>query len=166
VSRIIVCDTGPLLHLSEADAIHLVRPAGNILISPAISTEFKRNASKQKLPSWVKIRQLDQSARDRISEWIAKGIVDSGEAEAIGLALQVKCDWFLTDDAKARQFAESLGLEAHGSVGLLLWAVAIGHIESRAQAHQLLNGLIHSSLWISERVIREAEKAIEELLPE
>jgi predicted nucleic acid-binding protein len=109
---------------------------------------------------------LDQSARDRISEWIAKGIVDSGEAEAIGLALQVKCDWFLTDDAKARQFAESLGLEAHGSVGLLLWAVAIGHIESRAQAHQLLNGLIHSSLWISERVIREAEKAIEELLPE
>ena len=166
MSRIIVCDTGPLLHLSEADAIHLLRPAGNILISPAISTEFKQNAPKRKLPSWVKIRQLDQSARDRISEWIAKGIVDSGEAEAIGLVLQVKCDWFLTDDAKARQFAESLGLEAHGSVGLLLWAVVMGHIESRAQAHQLLNGLIRSSLWISERVIREAEKAIEELLPE
>jgi predicted nucleic acid-binding protein len=166
VSRIIVCDTGPLLHLSEADAIHLLRPAGNILISPAISTEFKRNSSKQKLPSWVKIRQLDQPARDQISEWIKKEIIDSGEAEAIGLALQVKCDWFLTDDAKARQFAESLGLEAHGSVGLLLWAVAMGHIESREQAHRLLNGLIRSSLWISERVIREAEKAIEELLSE
>ena len=166
MSRIIVCDTDPLLHLSEADAIHLMRPVGNILISPAISTEFKRNSSKRKLPSWVKIRQLDQPARDRMSEWSKKEIIDSGEAEAIRLALQVKCDWFLTDDAKARQFAESLRLEAHGSVGLLLWAVAMGHIESRAQAHRLLDGLIRSFLWISERVIREAEKAIEELLPE
>jgi hypothetical protein len=82
------------------------------------------------------------------------------------LDLQVKCDWFLTDNTQARQFAESLGLEVHGSIGLLLWAVAVGHIESSEQAYQLLDGLIRSSLWISERVIREATKAIDELFQE
>jgi predicted nucleic acid-binding protein len=68
VSSIIVCDTGHLLHLSEAGAINLLRLAGDVLIPPAIATEFKRNASKQKLPNWVKICKLDQSTSDRISE--------------------------------------------------------------------------------------------------
>ncbi len=166
MSRILVCDTGPLLHLSEAGAIHLLKAAGDALIPPAIATEFKRNASKRKLPAWVKVSRLEPSTRSRISEWLEEEIVDAGEAEAIGLALQVKCDWFLTDDAQARQFAESLGLEIHGSIGLLLWAMATGHVTSREQAHQLFNGLVHSSLWISERVIEEARRAIEELLPE
>lgn len=164
MSRIIVCDTGPLLHLSEAGAIHLLKLAGDLLIPPVIATEFKRHASKRKLPVWVKISDLDRPTHSRIAEWLDKEIIDAGEAEAIGLALQVKCDWLLTDDAQARQFAESLGLEVHGSIGLLLWAVAMGHVESREQAHRLLDGLIHSSLWISESVIKEAEQAIEELL--
>ncbi len=166
MSRIIVCDTGPLPHLSEAEAIHLLRSAGDVLIPPAIATEFKRNASKKKLPSWIHISRFDQPTSSRISEWLDTEIVDTGEAAAIGPALQVKCDWLLTDDARARQFVESLRLEVHGSVGLLLWAVAVGHVESREQAHRLLDRLAHSSLWISERVIREAAQAIEELLPE
>ena len=134
------------------------------MIPPAIAAEFKRNARKRRLPTWIKFQQLNQTASDQISEWVDKEIIDAGEAEAIGLALQVKCDWFLTDDNQARKFAESLGLEVHGSVGLLLWAVAVGHIEGRQQAHRLLDGLMRSSLWISERVIREAAKAINELL--
>ena len=32
MSRIVVCDTGPLLHLDEASAIHLLEPVGQILI--------------------------------------------------------------------------------------------------------------------------------------
>jgi len=32
MTRIIVCDTGPLLHLSEAGAIHLLSSAGEVLM--------------------------------------------------------------------------------------------------------------------------------------
>lgn len=109
---------------------------------------------------------MDSQARARVAEWIKAEIIDPGEAEAIGLALKVDCDWFLTDDAQARQFGESLGLEVHGSIGLLLWAVASGHVESRRQAYKLLDRLRNSSLWISERVIAEALHAIDELLAE
>jgi predicted nucleic acid-binding protein len=80
--------------------------------------------------------------------------------------LQQRSDWLLTDDAQARQFAERLGLEVHGSIGLLLWAVASGFVENREQAHRMLNGLKRSTLWISERVAAAATSAINELTAE
>jgi predicted nucleic acid-binding protein len=67
----------------------------------------------------------------------------------------------LTDDAKARQFAESLELEVHGSIGLLLWSMAEGHVKDSKHALNLLEGLANSSLWISERVLYEARRAID-----
>ena len=81
--QIIVCDTGPLLHLSEASAVHLFEQTGDVLIPPAVAAEFKRNSPRRKLPDWVEIRQLSQSTSDMTSEWVDKEIVDSGEAEAI-----------------------------------------------------------------------------------
>lgn len=165
MSLIIVCDTGPLLHLNEAGAIQLLKPAGKILIPPIVAAELKRNAPSWKLPKWINSQQLDRAPNNQALEWTRTGTIDAGEASAIGLALQVRSNWLLTDDANARYFAESLGLEVHGSVGVLLWAVAVGYVESRKEAHQLLDGLFNSSLWISERVIDEASKAIDNLLP-
>jgi predicted nucleic acid-binding protein len=166
VIQIIVCDTGPLLHLHEADALPLLKPAGKIMIPPVVIAELKRNASKWKLPDWVTIQPLGPAASARAAKWIRSQMIDPGEAEAVSLALQVKSDWFLTDDARARQFAESLGVETHGSIGVLLWAVAVGTVENRRKAHQLLDGLVNSSLWISERVVQEASKAIDAMMPE
>lgn len=165
MSRIVVCDTGPLLHLSEAGALEFLRQAGDILIPPVVEHEFARNATGFLLPDWIKIFPLGKSIAAQARKWISDDI-DAGEAQAIGLAIQEEAGWFLTDDGRARQFAESLGLEVHGSVGLLLWAVGDGHVESRAQAHDLLDALARSSLWVSERVLREAHRAVDVLLPE
>jgi len=166
VNRVIVCDTGPLIHLSEADAIHLLKLAGGILIPPAVATEFKSNPANGNLPDWIQIHELTTRSTAQVVRWVKNDYVDMGEAEAIALALQQHSDWLLTDDAEARQFAEGLGLEVHGSIGLLLWAVASGYTENRAQAYQILNGLERSSLWISERVVTAAAEAIDELTSE
>ncbi len=166
MSQIVACDTGPLIHLSEAQAIELLKLAGGIFIPPSVATEFKRNLASGKLPTWIQVCKLTAPLHSQILDWVKKKYVDLGEAEAIGLALQLPSDWFLTDDATARQFAEGLGIEVHGSIGVLLWAVAAGHIENRAQAHQILQGLKRSSLWISERVMIEAAQAIDELTSE
>jgi len=166
VNRVIVCDTGPLIHLSEADAIHSLKLAGGILIPPAVATEFKSNPANGNLPDWIQIHELTTRSTAQVVRWVKNDYVDMGEAEAIALALQQHSDWLLTDDAEARQFAEGLGLEVHGSIGLLLWAVASGYTENRAQAYQILNGLERSSLWISERVVTAAAEAIDELTSE
>ena len=163
MSRVVVCDAGPLIHLSESGAVYLLNPAGSILIPPAVATEFARNLPNGKLPDWIKIHELTARSNSQVTRWVKNDDVDIGEAEAIALALQQHSDWLLTDDAEARQFAESLGLEVHGSIGLLLWAVASGLVENREQAYRMLNGLKRSSLWISERVATAAAKAIDEL---
>jgi predicted nucleic acid-binding protein len=86
VSCIVVGNTGPLLHLNEANAIHLLEPAGQILIPPVVSQEL---ASRIDLPSWVNIEELNRSAQAKANDahellynlvnsslWISKRVVN------------------------------------------------------------------------------------------
>ncbi|HHW39541.1 MAG TPA: DUF3368 domain-containing protein, partial [Syntrophomonadaceae bacterium] len=79
--------------------------------------------------------------------------------EAIALARQIRADWLVTDDAAARLFAQTLGIEVHGSLGIVLWAVATGRL-NRPQAEAVLERLSRSSLWLSPRVLAEAKAAL------
>jgi len=160
VTRLVVCDTGPLLHLSEAGALHLLQYTGKVLIPDLVADEFEQNAQGWKPPQWITIQEMDKDAGKEADNWRVTGIVDPGEANAIALAVQLNADWLLTDDARARQFAETLGLEVHGSIGLLLWSLGEGFIQ-KDQAYNLLEGLAHSSLWVSERVLDKARQTIE-----
>jgi predicted nucleic acid-binding protein len=63
--------------------------------------------------------------------------LEVGEAEAIALARQLSATWFLTDDATARVFAIALGLEVHGSLGIVLWAAARGYLRGEDAAAAL-----------------------------
>jgi predicted nucleic acid-binding protein len=161
MSRIVVCDTGPLLHLGEANIIHLLHLAGEIFIPPAVSKEFERNASGIKVPDWVIVKELEEPYQKKALEWNKQ--IDEGESAAIALTMQMQAEWLLTDDTAARQFGESLGLEIHGSVGLLLWAVAVNQVGSENEALNFLDALAGSSLWISDRVVNRARKAIHTL---
>jgi hypothetical protein len=89
-------------------------------------------------------------------------LLHAGEAEAIALARQIAADWVLTDDAAARLFASELGLEVHGSLGVILWAAAMRYLD-RPAAEQALTQLTASSLWLSMRIQREAWAALEEI---
>ena len=163
MTRVIVCDTGPLLHLGEAGAIHLLSLVGEVIIPSMVASEYEANTQGWKPPQWVKIIELDEVAKQQATDWIESRNLDAGEAEAISLALLTKADWLLTDDALARQFAEAVGLEVHGSLGLLLWNVAAGNIENQEQALRLLDHIAQSSLWVSNHVLQEASKAIIQL---
>lgn len=163
MTRIIVCDTGPLLHLSEAGAIHLLSLAGEVLIPPLVAVEFEANAQGWQPPQWVRRVALRKPSQQKVERWVKAKRIDAGEAEAIGLALQEQAEWLLTDDAKARQFAETLGLEVHGSIAILLWSIAAGLIHDQATAIQLLDNLANSSLWISDQVLQKARTAIDSL---
>jgi predicted nucleic acid-binding protein len=163
MTRVIVCDTGPLLHLSEAGAVHLLSLAGKAMIPPEVAAEFEAHAQGWSPPQWVQVVVLEKSVQRNVEKWLRKYQIDAGEAEAIGLALQERADWLLTDDAKARQVAESLGLEVHGSIAILLRSIAAGLIQEKAAAIHLMDRLAQSSLWISDRVLQEAYNAIDTL---
>jgi len=162
--RQIVSDTGPLLHLHEAALLMLLEQAGAIAIPPAVDNEMAQHVQAWHTgkPQWIRVALVRASYAAQATEWQQSGLLETGEAEAIALARQLSAAWFLTDDAAARVFAASLGLEVHGSLGLVLWAAARKHL-GREEAAAALDRLTHSSLWISVRVLAEARAALDRL---
>lgn len=162
--RIVVSDTGPILHLSEAGASDLLHLAGEVHIPAAVALELRRleNRRGSELPDWVTISPLGPAFAEKAALWQQAGLVHAGEAEAIALALQLSAAWLLTDDAAARMFAQTLNIEVHGSLGIILWAAATQNLD-RETAKRMLDGLINSSLWVSPRVVAQANKALEQI---
>ena len=164
--RRIVSNTGPVLHLSEAQALDLLSPAGEIYIPKAVDTEMTQRDPdwKKQRPEWIIVGGLVSPHDEEAMAWQQAGLLDAGEAEVVALARQIDAQWLLTDDTAARLFAQALGLEAHGSLGIVLWATASGHL-NHADAGATLDRLAQSSLWISTRVLAEAKAALNQLFP-
>ncbi len=113
-------------------------------------------------PAWLHVTQLDSGPALEARSWQQAGLLHYGEAQAIALARQLGADWLLTDDAAARLLAQSLGLEVHGSLGLVLWAAATRRL-SRTEAESVLDRLARSSLWVSPSVFLAAKAALEQM---
>jgi len=164
--RRLVSDTGPLLHLYEAACLNLLEHAGTIAVPQAVDSEMAQHVRewRTRKPSWITVTSVIAPYDAQAAAWQQSGLLEVGEAEAIALTRQLGAAWFLTDDATARVFAAALGLEVHGSLGIVLWAAARGHL-SHAEAAATLDRLVHSSLWISARVLAEARAALDSLFP-
>jgi predicted nucleic acid-binding protein len=153
-----------VLHLWEAEALPLLSSLGRIHIPPAVQAEILAGHPdwEQSRPHWIEVTDLETSFAEGTSGWLDAGLLGWGEAQALALAAQLRADWLLTDDAAARVIASQQGLEVHGSLGVVLWAAAVGHLElDRAEA--TLDALARSSLWISARVMTEVRAALRQM---
>lgn len=157
-------DTGPVLHLLEAHSLRLLALVGEVHIPTAVDAEIAEHRAKwaSERPGWLLLDTVGPPYREEAAAWQEAGLLDAGEAQTIALARQLRVDWLLTDDAAARLFGESLGLEVHGSLGVVLWLSAVGRL-GRAEAEKALDRLARSSLWVSPRVLGEAESALREI---
>ncbi len=55
-----------------------------------------------------------------------------------------------------------IGIEVHGSLGVVLWAAATGHL-GYEEAKSAVHRLSQSSLWISQNILQESYKALDEM---
>jgi predicted nucleic acid-binding protein len=159
----LVADTGPILHLHEAGALHLLPLIGKVYMPPVVIAELRPHSPSLwpgAFPEWAQLQTLSTENQQRALQWRRAGLLHGGEAESLVLALEIKPDWFLTDDAAARLMAESLGIEAHGSIGVVLWTAA-NNLIKKSEAEKYLTGLEQSSLWISQKVCGQARAALE-----
>lgn len=159
--RRIVCDTGPILHLQEAKLLELLQKMGKIYIPRMVDTEMKELYPQWRKyrPEWITIESLLPDETKLAGSLFLSGLLDFGEAEAIILAKRLKSAWFLTDDTEARIFASSLGMEVHGSLGIVLWSAAVGHL-NYSRSKKALERLSKTSLWISEDIMSQAKIAL------
>jgi len=162
--KVIICDAGPLIHLSEANCLDLLRPAGNVFLPHRVAIEVRSSVPIAKQwPEWLQVVELHPHERKEAEMWQAAGGLHAGEAEALVLARRKKSDWFLTDDATTRLFVSLLGMEVHGSLGIILWNAAKGYL-GREETESALKRLEATSLWLSERIRREARQALEDII--
>ncbi len=161
--RRVVADTGPLLHLSEIQAGELLLCFGSVQATPVVLDEFGRHWPefvRATHPSWLIAVPVSTEATDLANQWLSAGLLDAGEAEALAHAKVESADLFLTDDAAARTLAESIGVESRGTLGVVLFAAAVGKL-GEAEANRTLDDLENrSTLWMSSRVKQASREAI------
>jgi predicted nucleic acid-binding protein len=157
---LIARDTGPILHLHEASGLELLSLMGSVHIPPGVERELNcliHDWSTAR-PVWMRVLELEGDFSDQATFWTESGLLHKGESEALALALQLKVPWFLTDETSARVLAKSFHLQAHGSLGIVLWAAAHGHLD-RQESLIRLEALFESSLWVSPAIRAEAREA-------
>ena len=159
--RLAVCDTGPILHLIEAGLLGLLQNVGEVYIPKSVDSEMSdlHHYWEKERPDWIQIEPLRPNEAEKAESLFLSGLLDAGEAEAIILAKRLNAEWFLTDDTEARIFANSLGIEVHGSLGIVLWAAAAGYL-SYNESNDALDRLSKTSLWISKDILSQAHMAL------
>ena len=128
---LVVSDTSVLLNLCRVSAEGLLRELfREVWIPPAVAEEFSRLARSRPrfnglaLPDWVRISPPIQVAE----EVRPCPNLDSGESEALSLALEMHADAVLMDEVAGRRAASVLKVPCVGVAGILFRAKKQGLI--------------------------------------
>jgi predicted nucleic acid-binding protein len=117
---IVVSDTSPILSLALIGRLDLLREIyGSIVIPEAVRQELmvteRSGAQEVSQAAWIITRPIDL---DVVLKLLQRE-VDRGEAEAIGLAVQLNADVLLIDERQARRLAQYLELNIVGLLDVL-----------------------------------------------
>ncbi len=153
-----VSDAGPIIHLHQITLLNKFLSTFEIYIPEEVSSEIKKHAV------YVKAKKLDLKPRykDFARMLVEKYVLGLGESEAISLALQEKIRLFFTDDLDARTAAKEYGLEAHGTVGIILRMYSNGVISKEDAKKKVYALKEKSSLFIAKELVEWIVKEIED----
>jgi predicted nucleic acid-binding protein len=122
---IVVADAGPLIALAQIGRFNLLQSLyGQLRIPPAVRDEVvasgrgRPGAVEVSAAAWIRVVEV----RDTTAVQLMRDQLDAGESEAIVLALELKADLLLIDEARGRRVAEARGLNKTGTVGTLIVA--------------------------------------------
>ncbi len=167
--EMIVSNSGPLIHLAKVGRIELIRDIfGEVIIPHEVKLEVVDRGKDEGMGDAFLIESeiedgwivIDKSNNLKVKEIAKSAGIDIGEASAIMLARRKKCP-VLIDDLAARRFAAGLGLEAVGSIGVLIRSTKMQKI-SKNEALEVLDKLARV-MWLSIDVYEDARMIIEKL---
>ena len=159
----VVCDGGPLIHLDELGCVGLLDDFGEILVPVAVWGEVEQHRPDA-LRAGMRLRQVGAAAVPPDVDVLAHALnLHAGEREALCLVREHQAELLLTDDTAARLAARSLGIQAHGTIGVLFRAIRIGR-KSAQEVAALLRSLpsvssLHIRRSLLEEFIRQAEQS-------
>jgi len=157
---IVVSNSSPIMNLAVVGQLQILKQLyGKVCIPETVWQELSAIGSEQawatemQTSSWLEKR----SVSDRSLVDLLMLELDSGESEAIALAIEIKADLLLLDERQARKVAYRLGLKFIGLLGVLVEAKRKGFI---AAAKPIVDDMIvQAGFWVGtslyNRVLRE-----------
>lgn len=126
MARPVVCDAGPLIHLDQLDSLDLISDFDPLLVPEEVWAEVLHHRPRA-LPRPFLPGPVTAGVPDADTRALTRAFsLDAGEAACLALLGNRKGALFLTDDSAARLVAGHLGIEAHGTLGLLIRSVRKG----------------------------------------
>ncbi|OVE83894.1 hypothetical protein [Natronolimnobius baerhuensis] len=151
----VVADTGPIIHLDEADALWLLSIFDTVHVPHTVLEELERGSTPDALSECtVETHVVD-------GDETAYPNLDPGETAAMLLADQLETV-VLTDDLAARETATEQEIEVHGSIGVVLAAYSQDELTSN-EAKSLLRKLHQdTTLYLAKPLLEHAIRAVTE----
>lgn len=152
---IVVSDASPLNVLVRIGHVEVLAALfGTVIIPPAVASELSHAGTPTVIRNWIAARPEWLEIRAPATIDATLQIDDPGEVEAISLALELKADFMLVDDRKARRAARERGIPITGAVGVLELASARALL-SLKDAFERVRA---TDFKVAERILREALK--------
>ncbi|MBI4043926.1 MAG: hypothetical protein HY393_03935 [Candidatus Diapherotrites archaeon] len=146
-----VIDAGPIIHLRELGLLRAFNPF-ELFTVPLVFNEVKV------LPSFISVEAaFDGMKADLIAAECGLGLAES---QCMALAKKKEILLFLTDDLDARTTAEALGLEPHGTIGILLKAYRKGLFSRKEVVRHIQSIPRKSTLYITQEIIEYVVREI------
>lgn len=151
----VILNAGPIIHLEEIDCLYLLTDFQRLIIPDAVWREVEYHR-----PSIFKNRDINFEKVSVILDGDILSVcklfcLDTGELEAIALCSQYPDSILLTDDASARLVAKTLGIRAHGTIGVLLRAIRRKQFTPHETMRKLKEIPLKSTLFIRRSLLHE-----------
>lgn len=123
-SPVVIADAGPIIHLDELGCLDLLTDFGSVIVPDAVWLEVQRHRplALESVDSLF-VRQGPRLISPLVTALTPLYTLHYGEQEALHLCVEFGDCLLLTDDTAARLAAKSLGIPAHGTLGLLVRAI-------------------------------------------
>ena len=151
----LVVNTSPLIHLAEANLLHLLRDAAPIIWVPEpVAREIRAygesdpTARALAMQPWLAVQPVTMLPAE-ILVWD----LGAGESAVLALARAFPGSTAVIDDLAGRRCAEALNMPLRGTVGLVLAAKQAGRI---AAARPVLERLRDSGMYLADAVLNRA----------
>ena len=162
---LVVCDAGPLIHLDEMDSLDLLSDFPKVLVPDTVWREVERHRPAALSHPAVTLQRItprlpEPPELEALSQVLS---LHTGEWEALRVAMEHRPGLLLTDDTAARLAAGNLGINTHGTIGILVRAIRRRQ-RSKEQILAVLQSLpirstLHLKRSLLESVIGEVERS-------
>ncbi len=135
--KVIIADTGAIISLGILNKLDLIEKVlGDFYIPEAVWIEL--NNYKNPLFNPAILENISRKViKIKSKNYLAIGM-DYGESESVILYQEMKADFLLIDDHRARMIAETLNINCIGSIGILLKAKQMHLIDELKPVFELL----------------------------